>query len=438
MDKRKIANVGYLLGSDIKKPTSLVHFQRTMPQLEQRIMTLLIFNAQHAEPDNEGHYEIRTQFVMEFLGWEKSNNYPRVYDAFRNIKGNEIVWNFLGEDRTLDDLFCSFLITLGISRRAGFIRYKFHPDIQRDIKNPNVFAKLKLIMLAVLARPKYAYPFYEFLADSYCRGKLADRISLAKLKDYLGIPAGSYTDYITFKDQVLKPSLAALNRISDYAATYRTYREGRCVAGIVFSIERKQNWQQPLLLQKQMDVLRRYYGLAGGAPEALPDDSPEVQRFITAVARHGINERTAREAVTAHGLTAAQEILVKVMRDIDRRKISANPINDVGAYLARCLKDGLGTLTDEERQAEADVAARKAEAHGRTQEHARIEAEQRERQERVRAFVAALTPEERANYERRFRETIDLAAYGSALKGKSVDAPGVKPIFMAFMAKELL
>jgi hypothetical protein len=210
MDQRELAVITRLLGSDIKKPTALVHFQRQMSQVAQRIMTPLIFNAQESEPDDKGHYEARVKFVHDFLGWTDSKNYERIYEAFRGIKSNDIVWDFLGEDRTLDELRCSFPITLGISRRSGVIRYKFHPELLPIIRNPSVFAKLKLIILAVLAHPEYAYPLYEFVADNFCRGKPVERISLVKLKDFLGIPATSYTDYITFKNQVLKPSIAAL------------------------------------------------------------------------------------------------------------------------------------------------------------------------------------------------------------------------------------
>jgi hypothetical protein len=54
MDQRELAVITRLLGSDIKKPTALVHFQRQMSQVAQRIMTLLIFNAQETEPDTKG------------------------------------------------------------------------------------------------------------------------------------------------------------------------------------------------------------------------------------------------------------------------------------------------------------------------------------------------------------------------------------------------
>lgn len=438
MDQREITVISRLLSSDIKKPTALVHFQRNMSQIEQRIMTLLIFNTQETEPDDKGNYEIRAQFVMDFLGWDRSNNYPRIYEAFRNIKGNDIVWNFLGEDRTLDELMCSFLITLGISRRSGIIRYKFHPELLPIVKNPSVFAKLKLVMLAVLARPKYAYPLYEYVADSYCRGKLVDRISLAKLKEYLGIPQTSYTDYITFKEQVIMPSLGALNRVSDYTIKYKTYREGRRVAGVIFSIERKTHWQQPLLLEKPMEVLRHYFGLETVAPQMAPYEEVETQRFIKAVARYKVSERVARDAIAQHGLSGAKEILTKVASDVKRRVESANPVHDVGAYLARCLHDGFGILTAEKRKVEADKAAQNEQAHHREREEARREAEQKERQQRIKFLVDALAPNERTKYEEQFLTLLKAGEYGSILQGKTLDSPGVRPIFMAFMANELL
>lgn len=383
MEPRELSIISNLLSSDIKKPTALVHFQRTLSPIEQRIMTLLVFNAQQSEPDAKGNHEIQAQFVMDFLGWDKSNNYPRVYEAFRNIKRNDIVWNFLGEDRTLDELHCSFLITLGISHRSGLIRYKFHPELLPVIKNPSVFAKLKLIMLAVLAvlaSPKFAYPLYEFVADSFCRGKPVERISLAKLKDYLGIPVTSYTDYITFKDQVLKPTIAAINRISDYSVKYTTYREGRRVAGVILHIERKGQWQQPLLLEKPMAVLQRFFGVEPLA-KVPPADEVALSAFVASVGRHNIDERTARSAVAAHGLIGATEIRNTVLAEVERRKKGANPVHDLSAYLARCLREGYGKKTAEERQAGAE----KAEAR----EAREREKAERERMEEIKAVAQA-------------------------------------------------
>ncbi|MDO8605453.1 MAG: replication initiation protein [Phaeospirillum sp.] len=444
MDQRELAVITRLLGSDIKKPTALVHFQRQMSQVAQRIMTLLIFNAQETEPDAKGLYEARVKFVHDFLGWTDSKNYERIYEAFREIKSNDIVWNFLGEDRTLDELRCSFLITLGISRRSGAIRYKFHPELLPIIRNPSVFAKLKLIMLAVLAHPKYAYPLYEFVADSFCRGKPVERISLVKLKDFLGIPPTSYTDYVTFKDQVLKPSIAALNRISDYAVTYTTYREGRKVAGVILHIERKTQWQQPLLFEKPLAVLQRFFGVepVASAPSL---DEAGVAAFIASLGRHTIDERTARNAVAAHGLTGATEIRDKVLAEVERRKAGANPVHDLPAYLARCLREGFGKKTAAERQAAAETAeacaAREREKTLRQQAEEAEAAAQAARKRDLTARLAAMPAAELEALRAAFVAEVEAGKYADTFTAdfrlRGWKASGAEGLFRVFVAKKL-
>lgn len=444
MQQRELSVISRLLSSDIKKPTALVHFQRTLSPIEQRIMTLLIFNTQESEPDPKGIYEIRAQFVMEFLGWDKSNNYPRVYEAFRCIKRTDIVWNFLGEDRTLDELHCSFLITLGISRRSGVIRYKFHPELLPVIRNPNVFAKLKLIMLAVLSHPKYAYPLYEFVADSFCRGKPVERISLAKLKDFLGIPATSYMDYITFKDQVLKPTVAALNRISDYAVSYTTYREGRKVAGVVFHIGRKAQWQQPLLVEKPLAVLQRFFGVEPVAP-LNPGDDAALSAFIASVGRYTIDERTARSAVTAHGLVGATEIREKVLAEVERRRKGTNPVLDLPAYLARCLREGYGKKTAEERHAENEkIKTRTARERAKAAGAIMVEVEAAATASRKRDIadcLTALSTADRDSLRAEFACEIETGRHGEAMSStfarKGWNAPGMEAAFRAYAAPKL-
>lgn len=445
MDHRELTIITRLLGSDVKKPTALVHFQRNMSAVAQRIMTLLIFNTQESEPDSKGHYDIRAKFVQDFLGWTDSKNYERIYDAFREIKGNDIVWNFLGEDRTLDELHCSFLITLGISRRSGVIRYKLHPELLPIIRSPNVFAKLKLIMLAVLAQPKYAYPLYEFVADAYCRGKLVEQISLVRLKSYLGIPATSYTDYVTFKDQVLKPALAAINRIADYAVSYTTYREGRRVAGVVLRIERKAQWQQPLLLEKPMEILRRYFGAKHGIAPTIPTDDADTRRFVQKIARYGIGERTARAAIAAHGLQGAREIARKVVRDVRRREKSAHPVKNVPAYLARCLRDGFGKLTAEERRVETEANAKRMAQERAATEHKQAEAAKADAdaawKREVSAHLDALPETKLEELRIAFVEEIESGKHGdaaaAAFRAASWKAAGIKSLFRIFAAKKI-
>ena len=123
----------------------------------------------------------------------------------------------LGADRTFKSLKSKLVISLLEPSETGqYIGFKLHPDLEPAIKDPKVFAKLKLVMLVLLSRSQYAYPLYELFADSYSRGQNPLRLSLATLKTYLGIGAGCYEVFKDFKVRVLKPNLDAINATTDF------------------------------------------------------------------------------------------------------------------------------------------------------------------------------------------------------------------------------
>ena len=90
-----MSNIQRLLSSDVRKPTALVHFEREMSLIEQKLMTLIIFHCQIKNSDERGFYYIRKSFIREFLGWDESNNYPRIYEGFEKIFDNSSSGTFL-------------------------------------------------------------------------------------------------------------------------------------------------------------------------------------------------------------------------------------------------------------------------------------------------------------------------------------------------------
>lgn len=439
MTSQKPTFAARLLSEDIKKPTSLVHFERILSPLEQKIMTLMLFSAQYSESRGKDVYSLNARFVKDFVGWEDSNNYQAIYDAFRRIKKTDLNWNVLGKDATVkSELICSLVITLAIEPGSGEIRFKFHPDLVRLIRDPNVFAKLKLIMISVLATPKHAYPIYELIADAYCRRDVPFRIPYRKLLTFLGLAGSAYPDdWKSFKKRILRPCLEQIDRHSDYNVSYTIYRDGRKVGGVDFEIQKKKAWQPPLLLEP-LRALEKYLGRS---PFQLPEKEPkEYANLHAKFAPFKINRRTIEQAIERFGEEGVEEIRQYVLKEEIKRKLGSNPIEDVTAYMAQCLREGHGVKTRQER----DKQVKRDNAREQKREDAerkRLKEKAREGRERkTQQFIDSLSPDElqtyRSDFENAVREGRMSEIVRLAFEAQGWEMPAIQKHFRTFVVSE--
>ena len=439
-----MADVSQLLDNHMRKPTALIHFERELSVIEQKVMTLIIFHCQVMEKDNQGFYYIKKNFVREFLGWDDSNNYPRLYEAFEGIFNNTIQWNVLGADRTFKSLKSKLVISLLEPSETGqYIGFKLHPDLEPAIKDPKVFAKLKLVMLVLLSRSQYAYPLYELFADSYSRGQNPLRLSLATLKTYLGIGAGCYEVFKDFKVRVLKPNLDAINATTDFRVEYQTYREGRVIGGLLFHFH-KQPWQPPRL-EGPLRELRKYYQQLP-LVEALkiPLLSAEEQSFVDELQPYALAESDILQALETHGLEGAMEIRDYVLAEIGRRQGTLEEIRNTGAYLARCFREGYGRKTAEERTAARRQRTAKAIAQSqqqaKEQQRAAIDALitrfRQQQAAQVEARLAAMTDQEREAFDQAFIRTHPV--WAKSYRTAGLTSPMLRAALQTFAIPRLL
>ena len=51
-----MTRIPQILDNHMRKPTALIHFERSLSVVEQKVMTLIIFHCQMAEKDSQGFY----------------------------------------------------------------------------------------------------------------------------------------------------------------------------------------------------------------------------------------------------------------------------------------------------------------------------------------------------------------------------------------------
>ena len=351
--------------SYIRKPTALIHFERELSVIAQKVMTLIVAHCQKETKNDQGFYLIEKRRVCELLGWEASCNHLRVVEAFDEIYNNSLIWNLFGQDRTFKYLKCRLIVSLLIPAEMGpSVGFQLHTELEPIIKSPKVFGQILLEVPALLSRSEYAFPLYELLADHVSREEGLLRITLADLKRYLGLKR-SYPAFPMFRTRVLTPSLDSINANTDLQVSYDVYQTGRAVGGLIFRIQRGEHQFPATPSPKTAEkVLVALVALSDPLLPLLPpaSRSPEEQAFLDRLMRHQISEEDAIQAVQTHGLGGAREIFGYVRQEVLRRKGTAEEIRNGAAYLARCLREGYGRKGEADREAEITQAAQAKQA----------------------------------------------------------------------------
>ncbi len=406
----------------IRKPTALIHFERELSVIAQKVMTLIVAHCQKATKNTQGFYLIEKRQVCEFLGWEDSHNYPRVVEAFEEIYNNSLIWNLFGQDRTFNHLKCKLIISLLADEARAVIGFELHHRLEPVIHTPKVFGQILLEVPALLARSEYAFPLYELLADHISREEGRLRINLVDLRRFLGLK-GQYALFSKFKERVLTPSLDSINTSTDLKVSYEIWKRGQAVGGLIFHIQRASKPAPALstpiktLTILPAPLLKSPAPSAEAAhPLAEASHSSEEQAFIEQlVEQHRLSEADARLAVQTHGLEGARDILGYVRQEVGQRKGTPDEIRNVSAYLARCLREGYGRKGELEREAE-QAQVEQAERHAQrqaaalaaqaAQEDVRIRANAtiKEQIAAVKARWVALSEAEQVALEQRFAQ----------------------------------
>jgi len=389
----------------IRKPTALIHFERELSVIAQKVMTLIVAHCQKATKNAQGFYLIEKRQVCDALGWEASCNYLRVIEAFEEIYNNSLIWNLFGQDRTFKYLKCRLIVSLGVPDEAGpCVGFQLHSELETVIHSPKVFGQILLEVPALLARSEYAFPLYELLADHVSREEGGLRITLVDLKRYLGLK-GRYSVFQKFKERVLTPSLDSINTSTDLQVNYETWRHRQAIRGLIFHIQR-----QSQLAKSLSTPMKTLAVLAAPSPISR---SPEEQTFLERLARHHIREADALQALQQHGLEGAREIFGYVRQEVLQRKGTPEEIRNVSAYLVRCFREGYGRKGDIEREAEqaqavqtewAVASQQAAQAAQAVQDQAKAQANATLKAQTAEAVArwSALPEAEQAALEQRF------------------------------------
>lgn len=134
---------------------------------------------------------------------------------------------------------------------AAWIEYKINEEVRQLLITSNLYSRLSLMAISALDS-RYAVTLYQ-LGAAYCgRNYPSLQLTIPELRDQLGIPKGSYSDWAQIRRRVLAQAASEINQIAHFTLTWTEKRQGRRVIAVDLHFYAKNEEKQRLAALEAM------------------------------------------------------------------------------------------------------------------------------------------------------------------------------------------
>lgn len=253
---------------DLIKHTAAVHINSSLTLNQRRIANLLLWNAYNEILEDKVH-SIKLEKITQELGWSNESEVTNLLKSdLRILNTFQFEWNILNKDKK--NVWGATTLLADVRIEKGYAFYTYSKTLREMLFNPNIYARLNLIIQKNF-KNKHALVLWEYLLESLSSSQVnqikTDFITIDNLRKLLGVLNNkSYDNYAIFKAQALTPALDEINTKSDITVELITKKEGRKIAYVAFSTERKipielgkninyRTEQKSVYLQKEVNLV---------------------------------------------------------------------------------------------------------------------------------------------------------------------------------------
>ena len=289
------------------KGHEFVHISNQVSITQRKLMNVLLYNAYDSLLTQEIH-SITISTLLDLMDYE-TNNYDFLKEAFRGLVDVKFEWNLLGPK---GDKWGIATALAQAEIEGNVCKYSYAPKVREKLFNPEIYAQIDLRIQGKF-KSNYALALYEN-CSRFRSLKKTTWISLPVLRQLLGVPDTSYRDeFKIFNREVIKPSVASVNEISNILIEAEFQRENRKVVAIRFLIA------------------DRHQAL----PDLTESDNEVDPAIVLRLQDFGLSEKNAKTEGAVH----SAEYITSVL-DYVEAKVAEGKVKDIPAYTVRALKEG--------------------------------------------------------------------------------------------------
>lgn len=234
------------LPNEVRKHIAAVHIAGELTTMERKLLNVLLLNAYDDIADKESH-QIPITVLCAMIGWGESNNTLHLKQALGRLTTTKIEFDVLynGEKEKKRKRWGVTATLAGAEFIDGVCVYEYSKILRRALANPEIYAIINIGVQKEFTGT-YALALYEnCVRFRNTNGHSTGFISVDLWRQLLGvgrdregrIVPSAYDEFKHFNNQVIKPSVKEVNKISDIYVTPEYMKEGRNITAIKFTVE---------------------------------------------------------------------------------------------------------------------------------------------------------------------------------------------------------
>jgi plasmid replication initiation protein len=372
----------------VKKHVAAIHTSGVLSLLERKMVNVLLLNAYDALLTRRTH-TLPIKHLCAMLGWDESNNIERLQDVLLKLASTPVEFNMMEDGKEVWRVMS--MLSYG-EIKDGTCTYRYDEYLAERLYDPEIYATIN-IGVQRRFEGSYALTLYE----NCLRYKVVGSTGwweLNRFKKIVGATAAMYDEFKYLKRDVIMKPVEEINRISDIQLVPEFQKQGRKVTAVRFLIT--ENPQQSLLKPMIQD------------DHAAIRESQIFKRLL----EHGIGERLAILWILQDEERARQ-----VVEYVEAKARKKQVKGSTAGYIRTLYEsDAVVGKTPFEEKKEQDAKAKIEAAQREAQEKRRSELEAEYVRERANEAVSALSLDDKRKWAQRY---IDEAG---AEKAKSCNA----------------
>lgn len=208
------------------------------------------------ESPQQDYYDLPVEFFKWLINYD-SRNHAHLKKAIREAQKASVVINIIDSTNPKKDKWASVPMLGSTAISNGRVVFKIPEELRHQLHSPLGFTYLSLRITAAF-NSQYTITFYEKLSALKNLGE-SEWLELDKFKEWIGVSSvKSYEEYKALRRNIIDPSIAQINEISDIFVVPEVKRTARKISHIRFLVKENPNGKFVLRMDYRKSIHELY------------------------------------------------------------------------------------------------------------------------------------------------------------------------------------